>query len=49
MMINVLKLVNLEDRVLIIVGVNYKWVLDDLFEYILDFEFVFSYDYLLVG
>ncbi len=49
MMTNVLKSVNPEDRVLIIVGANHKWVLDDLFEYTPDFELVSSYDYLLAG
>lgn len=49
MMTNVLKSVDAEDRVLIIVGANHKWVLDDLFEYTPDFELVSSYDYLLAG
>ena len=49
MMANVLKVVDVEDRVLVIVGANHKWVLDDLFEYTPDFELVSSYDYLLAG
>lgn len=50
MMSNVLKSVDTEkDRILIIVGANHKWVLDQLFEYTPDFELVSSYEYLLAG
>lgn len=50
MMANVLKSADTEkDRILIIVGANHKWVLDDLFEYTPDFELVSSYDFLLAG
>lgn len=50
MMANVLKSTDTEkDRILIIVGANHKWVLDQLFEYTPDFELVSSYDYLLAG
>lgn len=50
MMTNVLTSADVEkDRILIIVGANHKWVLDDLFEYTPDFELVSSYDYLLAG
>ncbi|MBX2871647.1 MAG: hypothetical protein KTR30_06095, partial [Saprospiraceae bacterium] len=50
MMSNVLKSANTEnDRILIIVGANHKWVLDDLFKYTPDFQVVSSYDCLLQG
>ncbi|WP_170110567.1 serine hydrolase [Flavilitoribacter nigricans] len=38
-----------EDRILIIVGDNHKWVLDQLFAFSPDFELVSSYDYLQRG
>ena len=50
MMANVLQFADTgKDRILIIVGENHKWVLDDLFEYTPDFQVVSSYDYLLKG
>lgn len=42
---NVLRISQLEDRVLIIVGSNHKWILDDLFEYIPDFKVDSSWDF----
>lgn len=50
MMANVLKFSEPpEDRILIIVGDNHKWVLDQLFEYTPDFELVSSYELLREG
>lgn len=50
MMANVLQFTDVEkDRILIIVGDNHKWILDQLFEYTPDFKRVSSYDYLLQG
>ena len=50
MMANVLQFADTgKDRILIIVGENHKWILDDLFDYTPDFQVVSSYDYLLKG
>ena len=46
MMANVLKFSEPEDRLLIIVGDNHKWILDELFENTPDFELVPSWDFL---
>jgi len=43
---NVLKLAEENDRLLIIVGDNHKWVLDSLFDKTPDLELVASWDYL---
>lgn len=47
MMANVIKLNQLEDRILIIVGDNHKWILDELFEKTPDFELVSSWNFFL--
>lgn len=47
MMANVMKFNRPEDRILIIVGDNHKWILDELFENTPDFELVSSWHLLL--
>jgi len=47
MMSNVLKMICKGDRILIIVGDNHKWVLDELFKNAPDFEVVSSGEHLL--
>ena len=47
MMSNVLKIARKGDRILIIVGDNHKWVLDELFKNAPDFEVVSSGEHLL--
>jgi len=44
---NVMKMNSPHDRILIIVGDNHKWILDNLFESIPDFELVSSWDHLV--
>lgn len=46
MMSNVLKFSEANDRILIIVGDNHKWVLDDLFRYTPDFKLASSWEQL---
>lgn len=47
MMANILKLNKPKDRMLIIVGDNHKWVLDNLFKNTPDFSLVSSWDFLI--
>ena len=46
MMGHLLKMSNPDDRLLVIVGDNHKWVLEDLMNYTPDFEVVGAYEYL---